>query len=66
MSKSRELKSFLFLLKEHRLVEFFFKELVIAKYKELSYLVRIILTQVMVRQLWNVGLIIATMFCSPT
>lgn len=34
----------MFLLKEHRLVEFFFKELVIAKYKELSYLVRIILT----------------------
>ena len=44
MSKSREIKSFVFLLKEHRLVEFFFKELVIAKYKELSYLVRIILT----------------------
>ena len=39
-----KLTSFVFSQKEHRLDEFFFKELGIAKYKELSYLVRIILT----------------------
>ena len=34
----------MFSQKEHRLDEFFFKELGLAKYKELSYFVRIILT----------------------
>ena len=36
--------SFVFSQKEHRLDEFFFKELGIAKYKELSHLEKIILT----------------------
>ena len=39
-----KLTSFVFSQKEHRLDGFFFKELGIAKYKELSYLVRIIFT----------------------
>ena len=39
-----KLTSFVFSQKEQRLDEFFFKELGIAKYKELSYLVRVILT----------------------
>ena len=39
-----KLNSHLFSLKEHRLDEFFFKALGIVKYKELSYLVRIVLT----------------------
>ena len=42
--KGIKLTSFVFSQKEHWLDEFFFKELGIAKYKELPYLVRIILT----------------------
>ena len=64
--KGIKLASFVFSQKEHRLDEFFFKELGIAKYKELSYLVRIILTlshgQAAVER-WNVALIITTMIC---
>ena len=55
-----KLTSFVFSQKEHRLDEFF-KERGILKYKEVSYIVKIIVT-LSHRQLWIVALIMTTMF----
>ena len=59
--KEIKLTSSVFSQKEHRLDEFFFKELGLTNTKSFHTLLYI-----MFRQLWNVALIITTIFCRQT